>query len=700
MRLHCALFVTLLVCAPAVTAPAAEAKNDDVITTVIVENPGKAERPAGPVTFGMVFAKGDVPRGRTIAAKGCRTQANIKRRWPDRSAKHAILTVSLPTIRAAGAVPLHLVCAVVPKVEMAAPTKPVGKALPRDLDCEVAFTIHKGATETASLRSAVDGAKTTTRWLDGLWVGLTEEFLLKAAPVDKDGKPDPDLDVRFHVRHYPSTNSTRIAVVVENCRWKCPGNIPYDVSIKVGGVQVYARKEAGRWEGYRREKDYIGHPKWARWVKRFWVGRPLDDVHVRYDVKYLNGTGLLPRYDVSQPVAERSIARMAAAWKKARTDILQNGFILPYFPTTGGRPDIGPLPGWTALYIASQDQRAKEVVLGLGDLAGSCPVHFRDPKTDFPPTLDDYPTYSLNRRGTRMRIKPRDTANTPYVLPARSYFSVDSAHQGSFAYVPYLITGDYYYLEEMWFWANYNMIKIHQSYRKQATGLLTPNQVRGTAWALRNLLHPAALSPDGTPAKKYFENKLANNIKYLNAFVAGPKATPIGSYTIGGSHAYTRGWAYPMRTRYFSIAGWQHNFLAWSLSHVVDHGYTEATPIRDYLMKWTIGSVTHPDEITPHAGSAYYLFIGERTGKKTTRWCRTWKEVSDLTYKAPGERVRKPPTRTGGNYAHIARGVLIQAIRAKQPDAWKAFNWLNSQLPNGGKLPAGHKWAFEIPKAE
>ena len=678
---------------------AGEGLADKPITTVTVENTGKAERPPGPATFGIVFAKGDVPPGRTVAAKGCRTQANITRRWPDKSIKHAILTVQLPAIPVGRPVRLELVRATIPRVTRMAP-KPVGAALPKDLDCQVKFSIHKGPGETASLRSAIDGAKTTTRWLDGLWTGLAEEFLLKTAPVGKDGKADPDVDVRFHVRHYPSTKSTRIVVVVENCHWKSPGNIPYDVAIKIGGKQVYARKEAGRWDGYRREKEYIGHPIWARWVKRFWVGRRLDDVHVRYDVKYLNKTGLLPRYDVSSKVSERSIAGMAAGWKKARTDILQNGFIMPYFPTTGGRWDIGPLTGWTAVYIASQDPRAKEILLGLGDLAGSCSVHFRDPTTDFPPTLDQYPGYSLNSRGTRMRIKARDTKDTPYVMKARSHFSVDSAHQPSLAYVPYLITGDRYYLEEMQFWANFNMIRIHYQYRKQATGLLTPNQVRGTAWALRNLLHAAALSPDGSNAKKYFEAKLANNIKHLDAFVKGPGATPIGSYTMGGSHAYTRGWAGPMRYKYFSVAGWQHNFLAWSLSHVVDHGYTEATATRNYLMKWTIGSLTHPKEITPHAGSAYYLFVGERTGKKSVRWCQTWKEVNDLTYTAPGPTRRVPPTRTAGNYAHIARGVLIQAILAGLPDAERAYQWLNSQLPNGGRLPPGHKWAFEVPKQE
>ena len=37
--------------------------------------------------------------------------------------------------------------------------------------------------------------------------------------------------------------------------------------------------------------------------------------------------------------------------------------------------------------------------------------------------------------------------------------SGDNAHQPSIAYVPYLLTGDRYYAEEMAFWANYAMMK-------------------------------------------------------------------------------------------------------------------------------------------------------------------------------------------------------------------------------------------------
>ncbi|MFO7898462.1 MAG: hypothetical protein R6V58_05320 [Planctomycetota bacterium] len=698
-------------------APAALAADepDEPITSVTIENRSAAERPAGPVTFGMVFAKGDVPRRTIPQARGHDTPVDIKRRWPDGSVKHAILTVALPELPAKNKTRLGLVAAPAPPM-IPGPAKPIRATehLPKDLDLTVRFEIHDGPTRTASLRKTIerggasDGSGVWLYGLPGLYdeevPRLATEFLLKTVPVDKDGQPDPDLEVRFHVRHYESTKSTRVAVVVENCHWKSPGNIPYDVTVVRDGKQLYARKEAGRWDGYKREKKYIGHPKWARWVKRFWIGRPLDDVHVRYDVAYLNRTGLLPRYDTSLTVPEAALAKLAGRWKKARTEILQNGFILPYFPTTGGRADIGPLPRWTARYLVSQDPRALEVVLGLGDLSGSCPVHFREAKTDFPPTLDDHPTYSLNRRGTRERIKPRDTTDTPWVMKPGSHFHVDGAHQPSLAYVPYLVTGDYYYLEEMWFWANYNMIRIHYQYRDQAAGLLIPNQTRGEAWTLRNLLHPAALSPDGSKAKTYFEAKLRSNLQRYNAFTKSDRATPIGTYTMGATHAYTRGWDPKIRGKYYSMPGWQHNFLAWCMAHVCDHGY-DANAIRDYLMKWTIGSFTHPDEITPYAGTAYFVFVGERLPDKTARWCRTWKEVSELTYEAPGPKRKKPKSvsypRFGGSYSYIARAVLLEATRSGHPQrdkAVEALDWLNGELPARIEVMAANpKWAFEPP---
>jgi len=339
------------------------------------------------------------------------------------------------------------------------------------------------------------------------------------------------------------------------------------------------------------------------------------------------------------------------------------------------------------------------VTWGNADLSGSCPVHLRDRETDWFISLDEHPTYSHNARGTRETVKLRDTTDTPWViklqddfgnLRARSHFHVDAAHQPSLAYAPYLMTGDYYYLEEMGFWAAHNMVNIHYQYRQEDKGLLTPNQVRGVAWTVRNLLHAAALAPDGSREKAYFEAKLDNNLKYLSDFATGPDASAIGIYTLGASHAYTRGWPPEWRNRYYSMPGWQHNFLAWAAAHAVDQGYQEAAAFRDYLMKFSIGLLAHPDEITPFAGTAYFVFVGERFEDKPTRWCQTWKEISDLTYKAPGYEPRKEPTSVsypdfGGSYSYIARAVLLEALRSGHPDnakAREALAWLESHLPN------------------
>ena len=40
--------------------------------------------------------------------------------------------------------------------------------------------------------------------------------------------------------------------------------------------------------------------------------------------------------------------------------------------------------------------------------------------------------------------------------PGQSPLIPDNAHQPSLAYVPYLLTGDRFYAEEMAFWANYS----------------------------------------------------------------------------------------------------------------------------------------------------------------------------------------------------------------------------------------------------
>ena len=67
-------------------------------------------------------------------------------------------------------------------------------------------------------------------------------------------------------------------------------------------------------------------------------------------------------------------------------------------------------------------------------------------------------------------------------------------------FVPYLLTGDRYYAEEMAFWANHGMLATNGH---GVDGLLKGNEVRGVGWVMRNMAEAAAYYPDGSPVKAY-----------------------------------------------------------------------------------------------------------------------------------------------------------------------------------------------------
>ena len=107
-----------------------------------------------------------------------------------------------------------------------------------------------------------------------------------------------------------------------------------------------------------------------------------------------------------------------------------------------------------------------------------------------------------------------------------------NAHQPSLAYIPYLVTGDRYYADEMKFWANYVLLETFQDgfynarggghyqgpgsgtlIHSGSWGLLAPNETRGFGWGVRNLADAAAYLPDEDPLKPYFAEKIAHNLE-------------------------------------------------------------------------------------------------------------------------------------------------------------------------------------------
>jgi hypothetical protein len=291
---------------------------------------------------------------------------------------------------------------------------------------------------------------------------------------------------------------------------------------------------------------------------------------MEHDARYLMKSGAIPTYDSTITVPNSSLSSMASEWGTV-DGLMEPGYIYDYMPAPGGRWDIAPLPGWTVRYLISQDIRAKTGTLGTSEQGGSWSVHYRDENTDLPISLDTYPNMTI--------------AGSPLWFPGgepSSPYEPDMSHQPSISYVPYLVSGDYFHLEELQFWANWNLFYGPAQRHCYSQGLVSWDQIRGQAWGLRTLGDAAYITPDDHPLKSYFLDKLSNNISYYNT--TWLNWNPLG-YITNQSWLGLDKW----------ISTWMDDFLTWSFGHLVSLGFTEAIAFRDYKAKFPVGRMTHPD---------------------------------------------------------------------------------------------------------
>ena len=265
------------------------------------------------------------------------------------------------------------------------------------------------------------------------------------------------------------------------------------------------------------------------------------------------------------------------------------GMATAYMPTTGGRDDIGLLPGWAAIYLLSMDKAAREATLGTADLAGSWSMHYRDRRTGRPVSLIDFPYMTiLGHAGDTVNPKtgkpeefppcPKDACKSPYAH--------DVSHQPAFAYLPYLVTGDFYHLEELEFWAMYDVFSSNPGYRENVKGLLKPEQVRGQAWALRTLGEAAYIAPDGDPLKAHFQRILKSNLDWYNAeYTDNRNANKLGFIANGYALAYKD---------QTGLAPWQDDFFTSAVGHLADLGFDGAKRLLAWKARFPILRMTAP----------------------------------------------------------------------------------------------------------
>jgi hypothetical protein len=582
------------------------------VTSVAVQSTATTVQWGIPVSFGQVFAKGDLKQGeRLVAQVGTERlplQLDIKARHADGSVRHAVLSTALPQLGAGSTATLALVKANDMPPPMQSPT--ARQLMAQGFSTGIELNLG-GRTFRASADELLAQGRSST-WLQG---PLAQEWLVNAPLVDGSGVVHPHLAARFAVRWYPQHKRAKVDVVIEN-NWSyepSPQNFLYDVAVTVGGARVYT-------------KQALNHFSRARWRKSFWWGEE-PKAHVRHDAAYLIRTGALPSYDTSVKPTAAALTALATSWANAKTEPMAPGLVVTYMPMTGGRPDIGPLPQWAAMYLLSMDARAKAVTLGNSDLAGSWPIHYRDKNTGRPVSLADYPYMTLlGRPGDTVNPKTRKSEAFPACTACSTApysYAPDSAHQPSLAYLPYVVTGDHYHLEELQFWANYNMVQANPYYRDFDKGLLKSDQVRGQAWSLRTLGQAAYITPDADPMKSYFSERLQHNLAWYHATYVEGRPNALG--VLDGSGKYPGpaiAYATPSGPS-TGVAPWQDDFFTWSVGHLANGlGQDAALPLAQWKAAFPVGrmtargycwidAATYALSVRPAAGAALFTDLAQ-----------------------------------------------------------------------------------------
>ncbi len=576
------------------TSPVTQAVYDigTTITDIKIENTGAAQTNV-PITFGHVFAVGELPAGKSVSGTlssgaSIPLQVNAKATHADGSVRHAIISAVLPALAAGQTETIAFTSAAM------ASTTPITPAalLAAGFTARVEVTIGSD-TYTAAAETLLAGAN--TQWLSG---PVANEWIVSAPLKTASNVTHPHLTARFAIRSYAGNNKTKVDVAIENNRTFTAGsqNFTYDAKVFVGGTQVDTITA-------------LTHFHHARWHKNFWWGTAAPQVHLKHNIDYLIASKAVSNYDRSVVPAESAIANMVTGIT-GKTGPMKVGLADPYMPGTGGRIDIGPLPGWHVLYLLSMDKRAKDVMLSIADGSGSWPIHYRDEtdSNDMPVRLDKTGNDPvLNTPYKNISVNSNLVSSGPLPVPRCANGSAtlcvtpltpEASHEPSLAYLPYLVTGEYFYLEELQFWAAWNPLGTGAEYRNYEKGLVKWDQPRGQAWHLRTLGQVAYITPDAHPMKQYLNTIVTNNLSYYNS-VYNNVSNPNSMGIVGVSNL-ALGEFNPIH--YESLQGvntgistFQDDFFTWSVGYLAELGFSDAQPLLAWKSKFSVGRMTDPN---------------------------------------------------------------------------------------------------------
>ena len=342
--------------------------------------------------------------------------------------------------------------------------------------------------------------------------------------------------------------------------------------------------------------------------------------------------------------------------------------ITPYMPQTGERDDIGLFTEAGAEYLCTRNQAALDAVFAQAEASGTIPWHKRDEITHTPADFNAYPNMTW--------YDPN--AGTPYIPGVATPITIDMSHEPNLAYLPFLLTDDPYYLEEMQFATNDAWGALPSKYRPDIP------QTRMYAWYMRNLGQCVQVTPASTPSwlfpKSYWQtfmdkNRLFLETNYVNDAVGAlhsvfHSTAPIWAARDEGPWAPAGSW----------IDVWQQEFLSTVLGYLVDMGFSEWKKSFDWCVQNTLDRTSKTSGWHRAFSTPYRILLKTSA---TSPIVGTWADAWLLTSKAQGLVDNGSDTWLLGSdktYLSYTRGSLVYAERLNPGSATENLTWASTNL--------------------
>ncbi|WP_431301423.1 carbohydrate-binding domain-containing protein [Sediminicoccus sp. BL-A-41-H5] len=375
-------------------------------------------------------------------------------------------------------------------------------------------------------------------------------------------------------------------------------------------------------------------------------------LNIRQDVAHLQATGAIASYDLTRGVDPT----LLNAWGAAITDpgwnapLATNG-VTQYMPGTGGRADIGFTTQSNTGWLMTQDARAAAHALGQAETASAIPWHLRDVANNTWLNTDAYPTLWTDGRGGVGRPGDATSGGLTQPLDASSGWTLDAAHQPDLSFVPYLLTGQRWMLDNLQAQASWSIMSQWPQLRDGAGDLVVQgNQVRGAAWSLRQIDEAAWASPEGSREKAYFTEASAQNWAWL------VKQIPVWTQQQGEAHGWLPG-EYGIKG---AMPPWQQDYFASTVIAAASRGNADAMTFLKWQENFLVGRFTHAAQgFDTHDGAAYLIATGDATtGALYTSWAQMGAAMD-----ARGWSNNAGWSQSQGDYAQLALATLAGIAR-------------------------------------